>query len=98
MSSITSWVGERVSPGTRLGYVGSTGYSTGPHLHFEIRRYNTPFNPVPLLTGAVASSRGSAGGAHARETSECSAAARAGGAAAPRGSSWIARERLCARR
>jgi hypothetical protein len=46
----------------------------------------------------VASSRGSAGGAHARETSECSAAARAGGAAAPRGSSWIARERLCARR
>jgi murein DD-endopeptidase MepM/ murein hydrolase activator NlpD len=98
MSSITSWVGERVSPGTRLGYVGSTGYSTGPHLHFEIRRYNTPVNPVPLLTGAVASSRGSAGGAHARETSECSAAARAGGAAAPRGSSWIARERLCARR
>jgi murein DD-endopeptidase MepM/ murein hydrolase activator NlpD len=92
MSSITSWVGERVSPGTRLGYVGSTGYSTGPHLHFEIRRYNTPINPVPLLTEAVASSR-----SRARETSECSAADRAGGASAPRGSSWIARERLCKR-
>ena len=85
MSSITSWVGERVSAGTRLGYVGSTGYSTGPHLHFEIRRYNTPVNPVPLLTGAVASSRGG-GGAPARDASECTAADRAGGAAAPRGS------------
>ena len=96
MSSITSWVGEHVSAGTRLGYVGSTGYSTGPHLHFEIRRYNTPINPVPLLSGAVASSRGG-GGAPARDASECTAADRAGGAAAPRGSSWIARERLCAR-
>jgi Peptidase family M23/Putative peptidoglycan binding domain len=97
MSSITSWVGERVSPGTRLGYVGSTGYSTGPHLHFEIRRYNTPIDPVPLLLGAVASSRGG-GGAHAHETSECTAADRGGGTAAPPGSSWIARERLCAGR
>jgi hypothetical protein len=96
MSSITTWVGESLKGGTRLGYVGSTGYSTGPHLHFEVRRYNTPVDPEPLLLGAVASSRG--GGAHAHEASECAAGARSGGAAAPRGSSWIARERLCTSR
>ena len=49
LSSITSWVGEQVVGGTRIGYVGSTGYSTGPHLHFEVRRYDTPIDPVPLL-------------------------------------------------
>jgi murein DD-endopeptidase MepM/ murein hydrolase activator NlpD len=95
MSTITTWVGESLKGGTRLGYVGSTGYSTGPHLHFEVRRYNTPIDPEPLLLGAVASSRG---GAHAHEASECAAGARSGGAAAPRGSSWIARERLCTNR
>jgi murein DD-endopeptidase MepM/ murein hydrolase activator NlpD len=93
MSTMTTWVGESLKGGTRLGYVGSTGYSTGPHLHFEVRRYNTPVDPAPLLLGAVASGRG--GGAHAHDASECSAGARSGGAAAPRGSSWIARERLC---
>jgi murein DD-endopeptidase MepM/ murein hydrolase activator NlpD len=55
LSRITSWVGETVSGGTRIGYVGSTGYSTGPHLHFELRRYNTPIDPMPfLLTGTAA--------------------------------------------
>lgn len=47
LSSITSYVGEQVSGGTRIGYVGSTGYSTGPHLHFEVRhdgRYVDPFD------------------------------------------------------
>src|SRR5919106_6690939 len=63
LSQITSWVGEQVSGGTRLGYVGSTGYSTGPHLHFEVRRWNTPIDPVPyLLSGTAAST----GGARAR--------------------------------
>jgi peptidoglycan hydrolase-like protein with peptidoglycan-binding domain len=54
LSRITSWVGERVSGGTRLGYVGSTGYSTGPHLHFEVRRWNTPIDPIPYLLSSTA--------------------------------------------
>jgi peptidoglycan hydrolase-like protein with peptidoglycan-binding domain len=54
LQQITSWVGERVSPGTRIGYVGSTGYSTGPHLHFELRRWNTPIDPLPYLSSSVA--------------------------------------------
>ena len=56
LSSITTWVGEQVEGGTRIGYVGSTGNSTGPHLHFEVRRYDTPIDPAPLLLPAAAGS------------------------------------------
>lgn len=54
LSQITSYVGEQVSGGTRLGYVGSTGYSTGPHLHFEVRKWNTPVDPMPYLLSSTA--------------------------------------------
>ena len=60
LSQITSWVGEQVSGGTRIGYVGSTGYSTGPHLHFEVRRWNTPVDPIPYLLSSTAASTGGA--------------------------------------
>jgi peptidoglycan hydrolase-like protein with peptidoglycan-binding domain len=62
LSVITTWVGESVSGGDRLGYVGSTGRSTGPHLHFELRRNAVPIDPIPYLLQTVATRASSAGG------------------------------------
>jgi murein DD-endopeptidase MepM/ murein hydrolase activator NlpD len=43
--------GEQVSTGTHIANVGSTGASTGCHLHFEVRDDGKAINPVPFLKG-----------------------------------------------
>jgi murein DD-endopeptidase MepM/ murein hydrolase activator NlpD len=41
--------GQHVNKGQIVSYVGMTGWTTGPHLHYEVRRYERPINPVAFL-------------------------------------------------
>ena len=46
MSKIIVRAGQKIVRGDLIGYVGSTGSSTGPHLHYEVRKNGNPLNPV----------------------------------------------------
>ena len=50
LSRIAVKVGQQVTVGQRIGSVGSTGHSTGAHLHYEVRKNGKPVNPVKFLT------------------------------------------------
>jgi murein DD-endopeptidase MepM/ murein hydrolase activator NlpD len=52
MSAFRARVGEQVDAGAVIGAIGSTGRSTGPHLHFEVRINDRPVNPRPFLEAA----------------------------------------------
>jgi murein DD-endopeptidase MepM/ murein hydrolase activator NlpD len=49
MSRLAVASGERVRKGDVIGYVGSTGRSTGPHLHYEVRVSGQAVNPIPYM-------------------------------------------------
>jgi murein DD-endopeptidase MepM/ murein hydrolase activator NlpD len=49
LSSYTVRMGDMVQKGDLIGYIGSTGRSTGPHLHYEVRVAGEPVDPRPYM-------------------------------------------------
>jgi murein DD-endopeptidase MepM/ murein hydrolase activator NlpD len=48
-SRVNATVGQKVSTGQVIGFVGQTGMATGPHLHFEVREFGAPVDPTMYL-------------------------------------------------
>ncbi|HAR7082734.1 TPA: phage tail tape measure protein [Staphylococcus aureus] len=68
--------GTMVKPGDVVGLTGNTGFSTGPHLHFEMRRNGRHFDPEPYLRNAKKKGRLSIGGGDATSGSGATYASR----------------------
>ena len=49
MSRLNVAAGQQVRKGDIIGYVGTTGRSTGPHLHYEVRIAGQSVNPIPYM-------------------------------------------------
>lgn len=62
LANFAVWAGQSVQRGQTIGYVGLSGRSTGPHLHYEVRIYNAPVNPHKYLRISVAHAVGLAAG------------------------------------
>jgi murein DD-endopeptidase MepM/ murein hydrolase activator NlpD len=62
LSGFAVTAGQAVHRGDVIGYVGSSGRSTGPHLHYEVRINDTPVNPYKYLRISVAQSGGFSSG------------------------------------
>ena len=54
LSRIAVSAGDRVHKGDLIGYVGTTGRSTGPHLHYEVRVAGDAVNPIPYMVESEA--------------------------------------------
>ncbi len=52
LSRLSVASGQPVKKGDLIGYVGSTGRSTGPHLHYEVRIAGVAVNPIPYMHGS----------------------------------------------
>jgi murein DD-endopeptidase MepM/ murein hydrolase activator NlpD len=61
LSSYTVALGDTVRKGDVIGYIGSTGRSTGPHLHYEVRVGGEPVDPRPYMVASYALVEDSAG-------------------------------------
>jgi len=61
LSGFEVTAGERVVKGQLIGYVGSTGRSTGPHLHYEVRVAGQAVDPRPYMQTQVALTHGEGG-------------------------------------